>query len=172
MQTWQEQSKKNGLTILEKGKCQLCGANTTKGIFECVEKSGLITHQLKHNTIFLCVDAYALQHTEIHGRWNNHFHLTRLNLILNKNINWNYKLSPLLSNIINFYKYKHIDEKIIPPEIGKRGVLTITNIEKINSELEYIKMVNMWAVEVFESFINGHEIVDEISLLFKNKYFV
>ena len=177
MQDWQVQAKKNELNILEDGKCQLCGSNTAKGLFECVGKSSLITHQfnhedgIKYNTIFLCVDAHALQHSEIHGRWNNHFHLTRLNLILIENINWDYKLSPLLSNVVNSYKMKHLDEKIVSPEIGKRGFITISDVEKSSSDSDYIQLVNKWAVGVFESFIQGHEISKKISRLFKDKYF-
>ncbi|WP_069872288.1 DUF5946 family protein [Fusibacter sp. 3D3] len=92
-------------------------------------------------TIFLCVDAHALQHAEIHGRWNNHFHLTRLNLILNENIKWNYKLSPLLSEVVDSYKASRLEERIIPPEIGKNGNSTVLDVCNTSDGEEYIKVV-------------------------------
>lgn len=176
MQDWKDQAEKNNLVIRDNGKCQLCGSETKKGLFECVEKSNYIAHKLNHDdgirfmTIFLCVDAHALQHSEIHGRWNNHFHLTRLNLMLNMNIKWNYKLSPLLSEVINSYKIIHPDERIKAPEKEKRGVVTITDVEKSETDAEYIELVTEWAKGVYNSFTEGHEIVSRISHLFINKY--
>jgi hypothetical protein len=175
MQEWQEQAVKNNLVILEEGECQLCGAKTNKNLRECVEKASFLTHRLNHKlgiqymTIFLCVDAHALQHAEIHGRWNNHFHLTRLNLILIEKIQWNYKLSVILSHVIDAYKIKHSDETIINPAIKKRGLTTITDVEKSSSDKDYINLVNQWATDVFESFYRDHEIAQQISDLLIKK---
>lgn len=127
MQEWQEQAKKNNLALIEKGECQLCGSKTSQGISECVEKSAYVTHRLRHDegikhmTVFLSVDAHALQHSEIHGRWSNHFHLTRLYLIFRENIKWNYKYSPILSDVVNLYKNNHLNEVIEAPEAKKEG---------------------------------------------------
>ena len=175
MQDWKEQAKKNGIQIIDKGKCQLCGAGTLNGLVECVEKSGIISHKLDHidgvsnMTIFKCVDSHALQHSEIHGRWNNHFHLSRLNLILQKNIKWNYKYSTILSNVLDEYKSENSDEEIKSPKIKKRGVLTISDIEDVESENLYIKLVNEWAKNVYESYVEGHNIAEKISKLFINR---
>jgi hypothetical protein len=175
MQEWQEQAFKNNLVILAEGECQLCGAKTNKNLFECVEKTSFLTHKLnhelgiKHMTIFLCVDAHALQHSEIHGRWNNHFHLTRLNLILLEKIQWSYKFSPILSNVIDSYKIKHSDEIIITPELKRRGLTMITDVERSTSDKGYINLVNKWATDVFESFHSGHKIAQQISDLFIKK---
>jgi Family of unknown function (DUF5946) len=88
MQDFIEQAKKIGVTLLDKGKCQFCGANYEGGVFECMEiynnKVLLFDYNIPeiNQTRFLIVDAHALQHFELHGRWNNHLHLTRLCLLL------------------------------------------------------------------------------------------
>lgn len=175
MQEWRSQAHKNNLDIKENGKCQLCEAQLTNGISQCVDISNYIAHKLNHDegvksmTIFICVDAHALQHAEIHGRWNNHFHLTRLNLILNENIKWNYKLSPLLSEVVNEYKVSRLEERIVPPMLGKRGQTTVVDVYNTSNDEEYIKMAYRWAREVYNSFENGHEIVEELSKIFKTK---
>jgi len=175
MQDWREQAKKNGIQIIGKGKCQLCGANTLSGIVECVEKLGLVSHRLNHSdgvanmTIFKCVDSHMLQHPEIHGRWNNHYHLSRLNLILHQNIRWDYHYSTILSNVLDEYKSRNFNKKIKSPEIGNRGILTISDIEEIESENEYKELVNEWTKCVYESYIDGHKIAEEISKKFINK---
>lgn len=176
MKDWKNQANKNNLKIEENGKCQLCGALLTSGISQCVDISSNINHKLNHKagidsmTIFLCVDAHALQHAEIHGRWNNHFHLTRLNLILNENIKWNYKLSPLLSEVVDSYKASRLEERIIPPVIGKRGNTTVFNVNNTSEDEEYIKVVYRWAREVYNAFENGHDIVEQLSNIFKVKF--
>lgn len=176
MNDWRNQAKKNNFKVKQNGKCQLCGAPLSNGISECVDVSSNIIHKLNHEagidsmTIFLCVDAHALQHAEIHGRWNNHFHLTRLNLILNENIKWNYKLSPLLSEVVDSYKASRLEERIIPPEIGKRGNTTVLDVSNTSNDEEYIKVVNKWALEVYNSFEKGHDIAAKLSQIFKDKF--
>jgi hypothetical protein len=163
MKSWREQAEKNGLTIIEEGNCQLCNARTKKGLIECVDKSSMIIHKLDHDlgiknmTIFLCVDAHALQHGEIHGRWNNHFHLTRLNLILNRKVQWNYKLSPVLSRILDAYKLAHKGEIIGNPKCHERGRISVVDLEKVKSDIDYIDIVNQWAFEVYNKFVSGHK---------------
>ena len=175
MKTWKEQASKNGLAIEEDGNCQLCGAMTSKGLSECIYKSSMIIHKLEHNlgvknmTIFLCVDTYALQHSEVHGRWNNHFHLSRLNLILNRKIQWNYKFSSILSHILDTYKLKNENEIIENLELKNRGLITVVDIQKTKLDADYVKIVNKWALEVFEKYVNGHQIVNEISEIFLRK---
>ena len=104
MQDYINFTEKNGVTLLDNGKCQFCGANTKRGIHECLEIFNLgfqdidLTKTENHMYRFLIVDAHTLQHPEIHGRWNNHFHLLRLHLIFEYKIMWTYKLSPKLSH--------------------------------------------------------------------------
>lgn len=175
MQSWRDHAQKNKIEIIDNGDCQLCGAILDYGISQCVDLSSNTAHELthqdgiKHMTIFLCVDAHALQHAEIHGRWNNHFHLSRLDLILNEHIQWTYRLSSRLSEVIDSYKASHLDERILPPEAGKRGVITISDVYRAQSDGEYIELAHQWATDVYESFAAGHEISQEISSVFKSK---
>ncbi|MEM7184118.1 MAG: DUF5946 family protein [Spirochaetota bacterium] len=175
MQDWRQQATENHITIVETGECQFCRAPLQEGVSECVAIAANITHKINHadgiknKTIFLCVDAHTLQHTEIHGRWSNHFHLSRLQLILNRKIQWNYELSPLLSRTIDEYKKAHPEERILAPKIGQRGLLTVYDILNAKEEREYIELVNQWAKAVYDSYANGHGIAEKIAYLFQGK---
>jgi len=175
MQDWIDQANNNNIKIEDHGQCQFCLSRTEYGVSECVEVASLLTHKIEHSigiehmTIFLSVDAHALQHSEIHGRWNNHFHLTRLNLILAEQIRWNYQFSTVLSSVVNKYKEGKDNEFILSPQIGYRGALTVTDVLDTNSNEEYVRTVWDWAQQVFLSYRNGQEIVKEISQLFKKK---
>lgn len=175
MQDWREQAQKNNLVLLEEGACQLCGSNTTKGIAECLEKAAHVTYRLsqgegvEYMTIFLSVDSHALQHPEIHGRWNNHLHLSRLYLVLREKLRWQHKYTPVLSGIVNDYKKRHPNEVIEPPEVKKRGITTVTDVEAADSDRQYIERVREWADGVFESFGHGHEIASEIAKACRRK---
>ncbi|MFZ1806223.1 MAG: DUF5946 family protein, partial [Cyclobacteriaceae bacterium] len=94
MQDYIALAEKNGVVLLDKGKCQFCGAHTQRGIHECLEIFNLgfqdidFSNTENHIYRFWIVDAHTLQHPEIHGRWNNHFHLTRLHLIFKYDVQW------------------------------------------------------------------------------------
>ena len=120
-------------------------------------------------SVFLCVDAHALQHAEIHGRWNNHFHLSRLHLILKDKVPWNYKYSVLLSEVLKSYKKANPIETIDRPERKKRGRITVIDVEGANSQEDYNEKVAKWADAVFESYHDGHAIAREVSILFTQK---
>lgn len=175
MKSWQDQADKNGLKILTHGSCQLCGSSTKDGISECVTIASLINQKVDHKisvdkmTLFLSVDAHALQHPEIHGRWNNHFHLSRLNLILNKKVRWSYNLSPLLSTVLDTYKLEHQNELIIPSPPLQRGKTTVTDVEGSQSEDDYSEIVYLWALQVYESYKSGRSIAEKVSTLFLEK---
>lgn len=170
MQDYISIAEKNGVELLDYGKCQFCGAETSRGVHECVEIFTLGFHQIdyskKENHIyrFLGVDAHTLQHPEIHGRWNNHFHLLRLHLIFNYELKWNYQLSPKLSDHLNQYKAKHQDEFLNPPEITKRGRITTLDILKNTSnEIECKEMIEKWAKEVYQAWNKYHPLINEIA---------
>lgn len=173
MQDWLDQARKNNLTIQERGRCQLCSSRTEHGVAECVELASQVAPRVDHSvgvekgTIFLSVDCHALQHSEIHGRWNNHFHLTRLNLILTDGVRWNYRLSPVLSAVVNQYKEGRDHEFIMAPNVGSRGALTVSDILDTSSEEEYVLKVWAWARQVYASYSDGHGIVQEVSRLFR-----
>lgn len=169
MQDYVDLAAKNGVKLLDKGKCQFCGANTMRGIHECLEIFNLgfgIDFSAPKNHIyrFFIVDAHTLQHPEIHGRWNNHFHLTRLHLIFRYDIKWTYKLSPRLSDYLNRYKIDRQNEYLVPPEIGKRGKITTTDIQaKHQNTAECKSLIKRWAQEIYDAWTDHHGIVDKIA---------
>ncbi len=175
MQNYTDLAKKNGVTLLDTGKCQFCGANTKRGVHECLEIFNIgfqdidFSNTENHLYIFLIVDAHTLQHPEIHGRWNNHFHLTRLHLIFKYDIKWNYKLSPKLSDYLDKYKVDKQDEYLTPPEVLKRGDITTTDIlEKSSNEAQCKEMIKNWALDVYEKWNRHHNVVDNIAKGFLN----
>jgi len=167
-------TKKNHLK-LNTDECELCGGDL-KGLYDCVSQFEQIIHFLnhedgiKHMTIFMCVDAHTLSHAEIHGRWNNHFHLTRLHLILTKEVKWTYKHSSLLSQIVDTYKAKNKDEVIFTPNKKERGLLSLADLPDDLDEKTYINFINQWALEVYTAFHDGHDIADKIADIFLKKH--
>ncbi len=169
MKDFIDQAEKNNVKLLAKGKCQFCGATVQKGVFECMEiyNNGFellyFDNTIYHIPRFLSVDAHALQHPELHGRWSNHFHLTRLNLILEKKVKWDYKKSPLLSNFLNEYKKSRLEEKLITPSEQKRGNITAKDIANTKIADECVQLINNWAIEVYNSWSQNHLLVSEIA---------
>lgn len=178
MQDFIDQAQKNNVTLLRKGKCQFCGANYEHGIFDCMENYNFCLSLLDFSNPdhlmarFLSVDAHALQHPEIHGRWSNHFHLARLNLILEKGVSWDYKKSPLLSNYLNAYKLTRTKEILTPPKPLERGKTTAKDLTKATSSSESIELIKDWANEVYQSWSASHQIVAVIAngILSKNGF--
>jgi hypothetical protein len=176
MQNYIDLAAKNGVTLIDTGPCQFCGANTKRGIHECLEIFNLgfqdidFSNMENHLYRFLIVDAHTLQHPEIHGRWNNHFHLTRLHLIFNYNVKWTYELSPQLSDHLNKYKVDKQDEYLDPPNVLDRGNITTTDmLGKSNKEEEIKDLIKKWAIEVYHKWSPHHPVVDTIAKGFKKK---
>jgi hypothetical protein len=169
MQDFMGQAAKNGVELLQKGMCQFCGADYQGGIFECMKN---YNHGLAHfdfndskNHVyrFLSVDAHALQHPEIHGRWSNHFHLTRLHLILNKKQPWDYNRSPLLSDYLNRYKSNHANEFLKVPAPLNRGKSTANDLIQAATEEECAQLIVKWADEVYHAWNSNHGTVSQIA---------
>jgi hypothetical protein len=110
-----------------------------------------------------------LQHPEIHGRWSNHFHLTRLNLILDKKLKWDYKKSPQLSDYLDEYKFNRPNELLLPPKPLERGSMTVKNLTKATTTAECVEMIKKWAEEVYHSWSANHLLVSQIAVGFVNK---
>jgi hypothetical protein len=169
MQDFIDQANKNGVTLLGKGKCQFCGADYQNGIFDCINNYNNGLQLLDFNNSehlisrFLSVDAHALQHPEIHGRWSNHFHLTRLNLILEKKQTWNYKESLMLSDYLNAYKVNRPIEFLTIPKPLDRGKLTSKDLIKETTANECVELIKKWADEVYHSWSSSHSIVYQIA---------
>jgi len=176
MQDYIDLAEKNGVTILDNGACQFCGADVKRGIHECLEIFNLgfqefdFSQSENHIFRFLIVDAHTLQHPEIHGRWNNHFHLLRLHLIFKYNIQWTYQLSPKISDYLNRYKVRNQNEYLIPPKELERGKITTTDVRKYStSETECKNIIMKWAKEVYSVWIDSHVVVDKIAKEFISK---
>lgn len=176
MQDYIELAHKNGITLLDSGKCQFCNAETQRGIRECLEIFSLGFENIDFNDRenqmyrFLLTDAHVLQHPEIHGRWNNHIHLTRLRLIFHYQLKWYYSMTIQLSAVLKQYKTDHQDEFLIPPAIGNRGSITTIDIAKAYDEgLDVRELIRDWAFEVYKSWKNHHGTVDEIAKMFLEK---
>lgn len=169
MQDYIDQANKNGVALLNVGKCQFCGADYPKGIFDCMDKynNGLelldFNNSEYHISRFLSVDAHALQHPEIHGRWSNHFHLTRLNLILDKKQHWDYKKSPRLSNYLNEYKLNRPNEFLTVPKPLERGNITAKDLTKATTANECVELIRKWAAEVYSTWSSNHSLVSQIA---------
>lgn len=169
MQNFIDQANKNGVTLLNVGKCQFCGAEYQRGIFDCMDNynNGLenldFSNSEYHISRFLSVDAHALQHPEIHGRWSNHFHLTRLNLILDKNQHWDYKKSPMLSDCLNKYKLGRPNEFLAIPKPLERGNLTAKDLTKATTADECVELIRKWADEVYYAWRFNHSLVSQIA---------
>ncbi|MBU2903901.1 hypothetical protein KO529_03820 [Arenibacter algicola] len=169
MQDFIDQARKNGVALLDKGKCQFCGADYQNGVFDCMDhyNKGLelldLNNSEYHMTRFLSVDAHALQHPEIHGRWSNHFHLTRLNLILDKKVQWDYQKSPLLSNYLNKYKLSRPHEILELPKPLERGKITAKDLNKATSEDDCVELIKNWANEVYFAWSFNHSLVAQIA---------
>jgi hypothetical protein len=169
MKNFIDQANKNGVTLLDKGSCQFCGANYQRGIFECMDNynNGLehldFNDSENHLFRFLSVDAHALQHPEIHGRWSNHFHLTRLNLILDKKQTWDYKKSPMLSDYLNAYKLNRPNEFLNIPKPLYRGKITAKDLIKATTADECVEQIKKWADEVYQAWTANHSLVSKIA---------
>ena len=168
-------AKTHGIELLSEGPCQFCGSGVSKGVVECHGNthhlSGVLdfNNPLHFETRFLSVDAMALQHCELHGKWNNHIHLTRLFLIFQNNVSWDYFKTPQLSNIVNKYK-KNSSELLTPPPPGQRGNITSLDLIQCDTTAELIGKVREWAMEVFHSFGNHHMVASTIARMYIDKY--
>jgi hypothetical protein len=169
MQDFIDQANKNGVTLLDNGMCQFCGADYQRGIFECMDNynNGLehldFNDSENHLFRFLSVDAHALQHPEIHGRWSNHFHLTRLNFILDKKQTWDYKKSPMLSDYLNAYKLNRPNEFLAIPKPLERGNITAKDLTKVTTMDECVELIKKWANEVYQAWTTNHLLVSQIA---------
>lgn len=79
MQDYREFVSKNGVLLEDKGKCQFCGAQTERGVHECLEIFSLgfkgidYSNRTYHVFRFLTVDAHSLQHPEIQEKCSDFF---------------------------------------------------------------------------------------------------
>lgn len=169
MQDFIDQARKNGVMLFDRGQCQFCGADYQKGIFDCMDNYNVgfelidFSNAENHVLRFLSVDAHALQHPEIHGRWSNHFHLTRLNLIVDKKQTWDYKKSPLLSNYLNEYKLDKPNELLTVPKPLERGRITAKDVSHAITAEECAELIKSWTNAVYDAWHANHSLVSQIT---------
>ncbi len=164
MQSVERLARKRGVQIRDSGDCQFCGAAGAGGYFECLGRahrvSELVDHRLAHQleTLFLSVDAMALQHSEAHGPWNDYLHLTRLHLMLDRGFQWQYRFTPVLSGVLDEYKAGR-EPVIQPPEPGRRGALTTRGLLPVRTVDECQVYVREWANAVHATYEKHHQAV-------------
>jgi Family of unknown function (DUF5946) len=159
MKSAQEHAARNGLVLVAEGPCPMCGAPTGTGYDGCLADSLRLgelldfsdpAHQL---TRFLSVDAMALQHSEVHGRWNNHLHLARLRLVLVDGIVWRYPFTPLLSAAMDSYRHRRPRPvPLAPPPPGRRGALTAHDLADITDAHAATVFTRQWAASVYAAY--------------------
>lgn len=172
MQDIERQAKKKGIGLKHYGKCQFCGSETMGGVFECFD----IFNELAMNFMngnglspFIFADAHCLQHSEVHGVWNNNLHLTRQYLILGKNIGWEYSKTSRLSNILDLYKSSHPDILIPALPLQERGFLTVTDLIGLKQK-ELESMLFKWANDVYKSYDRYHTRAVVVGDLYIHQY--
>nr|WP_294796500.1 DUF5946 family protein [uncultured Mucilaginibacter sp.] len=167
MHDWQSYAAKQGIALQNTAPCQFCGAPVNGGVAECHHNVHHIAELLDYNdpanyvTRFYAVDALALQHYELHGPWNNYIHFARLVLLFEKNVEWNYTLTPLLSNVVNDYK-RNREPFPSPPPAGQRGTITTVDILSAKTPEECKSVVKNWAYSVYEGFYAYREEAEPI----------
>jgi len=158
MQDYKEQAAKRNVVLKTEGGCQFCGAQVSGGVDECMEKfaelCGVEFSNPEYRKVhFLSVDAHALQHSEVHGKLNNRFHLLRLFLIFEQGTDWDFKKSPQLSTLL---KQHQIEDELVPPPLLKRGVLTVVDVLKATNAEEHKAFVEKWSRSVYDSWKDYH----------------
>jgi hypothetical protein len=167
MHDWQSYAAKHGISLQDTGPCQFCGAPVSGGVAECHQNvhhiAGLLDYidPVNYITRFFSVDALALQHCELHGPWNNYIHFARLVLIFENNVQWNYTLTPLLSNVVNDYK-RNRNPLLTFPFAGQRGKITSVDLLAAKTPEECRYIAKNWAHSVYEAFYGYRREVEPI----------
>lgn len=154
------------------GRCQFCDSNTKGGVYECFDVFNAVASgsvDITGLSQFIYADAHALQHSEVHGTWNNNLHLTRQYLTLIRNVNWNYSKTSPLSNILDKYKLTHPENAIPPLPPLARGSTSITDLVELKQK-DFDKMLLQWANDVYQAYDRFHPIAKVVGDLYLNKF--
>ena len=164
MQSYVDLATKNGVVLDDVGPCQFCGAVLDRSVHECMEIFELafggvdLTSPQDHIFRFFIVDAHALQHPELHGRWSNHFHLARLVTVFDEGVAWRYPDSPRLSAALDVHKAGVPDERLVPPGAGERGTHTVGDVQAVRDDEAACKAeIRAWASSVHDAWASEHE---------------
>lgn len=164
MQSYGDFAAKNGVVLADLGPCQFCGAALDRSVHECMEIFELgfggldLTSPEDHIFRFFIVDAHALQHPELHGRWSSHFHLARLVAVLDEGIVWRYSDSPRLSTALDAHKAGVPDERLVPPRTGERGAHTVSDVQAVRNDEAACKAgIRTWANSVHTAWADEYD---------------
>ena len=164
MQSYLDVAAKNGVALDDVGPCQFCGAALDRSVHECMEIFELgfggldLTSPQDHYVRFFIVDAHALQHPELHGRWSSHFHLARLVTVFDEGVVWRYRDSPTLSAALDVHKAGVPDERLVPPRAGQRGTHTVCDVQAVRDDEAACKAeIRAWARSVHAAWATEHE---------------
>jgi len=164
MQSYVDFAAKNGVVLNDVGPCQFCGAALDRSVHQCMEIFELgfggldLTLPRDQMFRFFIVDAHALQHPELHGRWSSHFHLARLVAVLDEGVEWGYSDSPRLSAALGVHKAGVPDERLVPPGIGERGTRTASDVQAVSDDESACKAeIRAWACSVHTAWASEHE---------------
>lgn len=164
MQSYVDIAAKNGVVLDDVGSCHFCGAVLDRSVHECMEIFELgfggldLASPQDHVFRFFIVDAHALQHPEIHGRWSNHFHLARLVAVLDKDVVWRYVDSPKLSAALDVHKAHVPEERLVAPRPGKRGAHTVHDVQAVRDDEAACKAeIRAWARSVHAAWTSEHQ---------------
>ena len=167
MRTYRDFAARNGVTLPESGACPFCGADLERSVHECVEifeiGFGDLDGPERYRTLFFMVDAHALQHPELHGRWSDHFHLARLVAVLDHGVEWRYEDSRTLSAAVDEHAARSPDERLAAPPPGNRGDLTVASVRAASDEPEErATAIATWARSVHGAWSHEHRRVEPI----------
>jgi len=157
MRSAEEHAARHGLELTTSGPCPMCAGPTGTGYQGCLDDAGRLADlinfgdEANHITRFLSVDTMALQHSEVHGPWNNYLHLARIQLIMVDGLRWRYPFTPLLSAATDAYARLR-SPSLPPPPPGRRGHLTAHDLAGITDGAAAARFVQHWARSVSDAF--------------------
>ena len=150
--------------------CPYCGA-PVEGYEACLDNTHILSSLLDHNipeqylAKFPGVDAMALQHPEHIDEWTVYFHLARLKLMFDNGIKWQYAFSPILSNVLNKWKYDRVPVLSVPAPL-QRGSLNSQGLVSLSTVEEASEYSMAWGKSVYDSYQCDSVLVYPIAKLF------
>jgi hypothetical protein len=144
--------------LTTKDICPYCKAIVAGGVEGCVSLFNEILTLEYTNPEYgavhlLTCDAHPLQHSEIHGKKNNPFHLLRLCWLLEHNGDPKIGQGPRwLQNHFNGMPELPI---LIPPT--DRGKMTVVDVHKAKDAKEHAQLVKQWGISVWQAWNTHHQ---------------
>lgn len=158
MQDIQQYAQKHNVTLQYSGPCQFCGADVKNGVEGCLEAfNTVLNKEYQHagyaKVNMITVDTHALQHSEIHGRSNNPYHLLSIHLLMQQYADNSRAQRHIMTQLL---KKKDTWPELTPPPTKERGELTITDIIDSHSPEEHAAKVEAWGQTVWKSWQQHH----------------